>query len=196
VREQFETFDDAGRPTGLVARDRVHALGLWHRSAHVFLFDPDGRLYIQQRSASKDLVPGRWDLSVGEHVQPGESYHAAALRGLREERGVTDVVLTALGEPRRYRWEDPECGIADRELQQAFSGCHAGPVVPDGTEVAAVRVVHPCELGRWIAAAPDTFTPWFLDELRERRELGRFWLPAMLPDDLPVNSHPHGPGIA
>jgi isopentenyl-diphosphate delta-isomerase type 1 len=196
VTELFETFDDAGRPIGLVPRDRVHVLGLWHRSAHVFLFDPAGRLYVQQRSATKDLYPTRWDLSVGEHVQPGESYHAAAIRGLAEELGVTGVTLEPMGAPRAYRCDVPERGIADHELQQAFTGHHAGSVRPDAAEVAAVRVVSAAELGRWIAAAPDEFTPWLLHELRERQELGPFWLPVMLPDGLPANPNSHGSDIA
>lgn len=29
-----------------------------------------------------------WDLSVGEHLQPGETYEHAAYRGLEEELGI------------------------------------------------------------------------------------------------------------
>jgi len=168
MTELFETFDEAGRPTGLAPRDRVHATGLWHRSAHVFLFDPDGALYIQQRAAGKDLFPGRWDFSVGEHLQPGESYLAAALRGLREELGVSGVTLTPLGAVRVYRCDIASAGIADHELQQAFQGCCNGPLTPDASEVAAVRSIVLPDLLAWTAREPDAFTPWFIKELNEQ----------------------------
>ena len=172
MTELFETFDEAGRPTGLAPRDRVHATGLWHRSAHVFLFDPDGALYIQQRAAGKDLFPGRWDFSVGEHLQPGETYLAAALRGLQEELGVSGIALAPLGTVRVYRFDMPTAGIADHEFQQAFQGSCAGPLDPDAAEVAAVRSIALLDLLAWITREPDAFTPWFLRELHEQPGLG------------------------
>jgi len=172
MTELFETFDEAGRPTGLAPRDRVHATGLWHRSAHVFLFDPDGALYIQQRAAGKDLFPGRWDFSVGEHLQPGETYLAAALRGLQEELGVSGIALAPLGTVHVYRFDMPTAGIADHELQQAFHGSYAGPLDPDAAEVAAVRSIALPELLAWITREPDAFTPWLIRELQEQARLG------------------------
>jgi isopentenyldiphosphate isomerase len=174
MQELFETFDDAGRPAGLVPRDVVHATGLWHRSVHVFLFRPDGALYIQQRAPTKDLYPGRWDLSVGEHLRPGEDYLEGALRGLCEELGVTGIELEPLGGERRFRCAVPALGIADHELQAAFRGTHAGGLRPDGGEVAAVRAISAMDLATWIARDADAFTPWFLHELRERPGLGEF----------------------
>lgn len=69
MSELFETVDETGRARGLVARDIVHRDGLWHRSSNVFLFHPDGRLYLQRRAQDKDVCPDLWDLSVGEHLQ-------------------------------------------------------------------------------------------------------------------------------
>lgn len=181
--ERFETFDDNGLPAGLVPREQVHATGLWHRSAHVFLFHPDGALYIQQRSPGKDLYPGRWDFSVGEHLQPGEDYVAAAARGLREELGVTAVPLEPLGGVRRYRNDMPEFGVADHELQQAFRGTHAGAVRPDAAEVAAVRTITAAALHGWIAREPGAFTPWFLHELGTLPGLGNFALARLAHSD-------------
>jgi isopentenyldiphosphate isomerase len=163
--ELFETFDDDGRPTGLIPRDRVHATGLWHRSAHVFLFDGGGALYVQRRANGKDLFPGRWDFSVGEHLQPGESFLQGALRGLAEELGVTGVRLEPMSDVRRWSWEAPDHGVVDRELQQAFRGCYDGPVRADPAEVAEVRALPLEDLAAWLARAPQSFTPWFVAEL-------------------------------
>lgn len=172
--EYFETFDDDGRLIGLVPRDEVHALGLWHRSVHVLLFNGRGELYVQRRAAGKDLCPGRWDMSVGEHLQPGESYLAGALRGLREELGIADVMLDVLGDGvRRSTCRLANAGVLDRELQQTFRGRHDGPVLPDPAEVAEVRLFSLAELADWVAEAPEVFTPWFLIELESLELLPR-----------------------
>ncbi len=77
--------DDNDRPLGTAPRGRVHAQGLKHRAVHVLLFDPRGRLYLQKRAPGKDTHPGKWTSSASGHVDPGESYPAAAQRELAEE---------------------------------------------------------------------------------------------------------------
>lgn len=172
MSELFETFDDHGNPTGLVPRPRVHAEGLWHRSAHVFLFTGDGELYVQRRARDKDLYACRWDYSVGEHLKPGESYRAGALRGLREELGLPEIELTPLGPVRPSVTAIPERHVLDRELQQAFRGVWEGAVRPDPEEVDAVQCVALPALARWTQRQPGDFTPWFLRELTALRILG------------------------
>ena len=76
--ERLETQDEQGAPEGLAPRGWVHAQGLCHKSAHVFLFTPEGELYLQRREANKDIHANRWDYSSGEHLQPGESYLSGA----------------------------------------------------------------------------------------------------------------------
>lgn len=167
MEEQFETFDEGGRPIGLVPRSRVHKEGFWHRAANVFLFRPDGSLLVQRRQSDKDVWPGAWDLSVGEHLKPGESYEGAALRGLLEELGIEGVSVQAVGEVTASRVEVPEAGIRDFELQQSFRIVFAGPVSPDPTEVAEVRTFALSELATAFAERPLEFTPWFRDRALE-----------------------------
>jgi isopentenyldiphosphate isomerase len=74
---------------GPVARSRVHGNpGLIHRSVHVLVFHPVGKLLLQKRSAFKDIQPGKWDTSVGGHVGFGQSYEDAARREAWEELGL------------------------------------------------------------------------------------------------------------
>ncbi len=61
---------------------------LTHRVVHVLVTDASGRILAQKRSASKDIQPGKWDTSVGGHLDPGESPLDAARRECREELGI------------------------------------------------------------------------------------------------------------
>jgi len=164
--ELFETFDSDDRPLGLIPRHEVHRRGLWHRASNVFLFDSCGALYLQRRAATKDVWPNAWDLSVGEHLQPGESFEQAAHRGLAEELSVYGVALTPLGDVVRGCVEIPELHIRDCELQQSFRGVYDGNVVADPVEVAQVKRITLAALAAAVAANPEDFTPWLRSRLR------------------------------
>ncbi len=163
--EWFEIFDCAGRLRGREPRWKVHAEGYWHKSAHIFLFDSNNRLYCQRRAAAKDLYANLWDYSVGEHLTPGESFHEGAQRGLHEELGIEGVDLEAIGNVQRSRNEIPASGIRDFELQQAYRGIYDGPMKLDPQEVSAVRAVALSDLERWIRQESEVFTPWFIRDL-------------------------------
>lgn len=77
-----------GRETGSAPRSRVRAENLRHGATGVVLFRPDGRLFVHQRTDTKDVYPGRWDATAGGVMEPGETPLAAAERELAEELGV------------------------------------------------------------------------------------------------------------
>ena len=166
LEEQFEIFTETGELLGLAPRSQVHRTGLWHKSAQIFLFDGRGRLYLQRRVASKDICGGLWDQSVAEHLVPGETYLDGASRGLAEELGVrADVQLVPLGAPFRGKLDQPDLGIHDYELQQAFHGVWDGPLHPDPAEVEATQRIRLEDLSRWLQQAPQEFTPWFVRDI-------------------------------
>jgi len=169
--ELFETFDRNGRSLGLVPRSEVHARGLWHRSAQVFVFDREGRLLMQQRSAHKDLYGDLWDYSVGEHLTPGESFFDAACRGLREELSIVDVVPEPIGLNRWY--EQRGENYHDAEIQQAFSVHYDGMVHPDLREVQDYRWRTLDEVQDLMSHHAATLTPWFINDVIELGILGR-----------------------
>jgi isopentenyldiphosphate isomerase len=95
--EIFDIVDEQDRIIGQAPRSRCHGNpSLIHRVAHVLVFNPAGELLLQKRSMRKDIQPGRWDTSVGGHLDPGESYLEAARREMKEELGVIGVPLTFL----------------------------------------------------------------------------------------------------
>ncbi|MDA8089492.1 MAG: NUDIX domain-containing protein [Nitrospiraceae bacterium] len=87
--ELLEIVNEQGVVTGVAPRSKIHGNpALIHRVAHVLVFNRKGEILLQKRSMNKDVAPGRWDTSVGGHVDPGESPEAAAIREMKEELGV------------------------------------------------------------------------------------------------------------
>lgn len=87
--ELLDIVDEYGEPTGRVeTRDFVHEHGLSHRDVHAWIINDKGELLQQQRVWTKTIMPGQWDISIGEHVVYGESYLQAARRGTWEEFGI------------------------------------------------------------------------------------------------------------
>ena len=86
--EIFDVVDDQDRVIGQAPRADVHARGLNHRAVHVFLFNPEGLLFVQKRSAAKDTFPLCYDSSASGHLLAGEGYDSAAVRELQEELGL------------------------------------------------------------------------------------------------------------
>jgi hypothetical protein len=70
--EVFEIVNEQGEVIGLEKRGVVHKTGLLHKAVYCFVFDTQGRLLIQRRSLEKKIGPGQWDLSVAEHLSPGD----------------------------------------------------------------------------------------------------------------------------
>lgn len=161
--EIFEVVDGEGRVVGRAPRSRCHSdPSLIHRAVHVFVVDGAGRIYLQKRSAGKDIQPGRWDTSVGGHLLPGEGYEAGARREMREELGIE-------GEPRflyRYLWRsDRETELVETYLLSTEESPH-----PDPGEI---------EEGRFFTLAAvesllegDMVTPNLREELRRLGEAG------------------------
>lgn len=86
--ELVEVVDEQDRPIAVLPLSEVHKQCLRHRSVMVLLYNAQGKVFLQKRSRTKALYPGRWDISATGHVQAGESGEDAALRELREELGI------------------------------------------------------------------------------------------------------------
>lgn len=95
--EIFDIVDAFDRVIGQAPRSQCHGdPSLVHRVAHVLVFNDHGQLLLQKRAMNKDVQPGKWDTSVGGHLDPGESYFEAARREMAEELGIREEPLTFL----------------------------------------------------------------------------------------------------
>jgi len=97
MAEYFDIVDEHDRVVGQALRSECHGNpDLIHRAAHVLVFNRQEELLLQKRAEEKDIQPGRWDTSVGGHLNPGEAYLQAARREMEEELGLTDLPLLFL----------------------------------------------------------------------------------------------------
>ncbi len=124
VDEKVDVLDARGALTGRVAwKSEAHRLGLWHRCFHCWIAAPETPsggpyLFVQRRAAGKDTWPNKLDVTVGGHLETGES----ALDGLREVEEELGLVvapdeLVPLG-TRKVEKRIP--AGSDREFQEIF----------------------------------------------------------------------------
>jgi isopentenyl-diphosphate delta-isomerase len=149
--ELFDVVDLNDQVISQSPRREVHARHLLHRAIHVLVHDPNGHLFLQRRSMSKDTFPGCWDSSCSGHVDAGEDYLVAARREMGEELGWHDTRLPL--RPLLKLNASPETGY---EFIQIFlMGPLSGPFDLNPEEITEGRWIVPDELDILINEYPD-----------------------------------------
>src|SRR5690606_2272497 len=128
--ELFDVVNEQDEVVRQATRGEVHRQRWLHRAVHVFVFDRQGRVFLQKRSMAKDTNPGCWSPSASGHVDAGEGYDEAALRELREEIGVE---LPA-PPPRWLRLN--ACRETGREFVWIYRVEHEGPFRLNEAEIS------------------------------------------------------------
>ncbi|MFN0060619.1 MAG: isopentenyl-diphosphate Delta-isomerase [Planctomycetota bacterium] len=152
------------RAIGYLDKERCHdGAGVLHRAFSVFLFDAEGRLLLQQRSAAKRLWPGYWSNSCCSHPRRGERIAAAARRRVREELGVR-VSALRFEFKFAYHARFQDAG-SERELCHVLLGAleprEITRLAPDPNEIAAAKWLAPREVNALMASKRARVTPWF-----------------------------------
>lgn len=92
MEEIFPLVDEEGKIIGQAPRSKCHdGSKLLHPVVHLHIFNSAGELYLQKRSATKDVQPNRWDSSVAGHIDLNETPEFAVLREANEELGLKDI---------------------------------------------------------------------------------------------------------
>lgn len=120
--ELIAWVDEADQLLGSLPREELRRRGLVGRGSFVLLFNSAGELCVHQRTLSKAIYPGYWDVAAGGMVQSGESYAESATRELHEELGITGVELRDHGRfffpaPGNRLWCGVFSAISDAPLQ-------------------------------------------------------------------------------
>lgn len=88
--ELIDILNLEGKPTGKTCmKSFAHKNGVFHASVHIWIFDNEQNILIQQRAENKDVFPNLWDVSVAGHISAGEQPLTSAVREIEEEIGIT-----------------------------------------------------------------------------------------------------------
>lgn len=140
--ERFPIVDEDGHVVGVATRGECHSGSkLLHPVVHLHVFNSRGDVYLQKRPEWKDIQPGKWDTSVGGHIDYGETPEQALIREVREELGITDFTPERVG---KYVFESRR----ERELVYVHRTIYDGPIKPSTEELDGGRF-------------------WTLDEIRQ-----------------------------
>ena len=132
--EQIAWVDEQDNLLGSCVRSELRERGLIGRGTYIMLFNSAGELCVHQRTFSKAIYPGYWDVAAGGMVGAGESYAESAARELAEELGVSGVELTAHD---HFFFED----TGNRLWCSAFSAVWDGPLQLQAEEVLQARFI-------------------------------------------------------
>jgi 16S rRNA (adenine1518-N6/adenine1519-N6)-dimethyltransferase len=163
VEDIFDVVDEDDEVIGQERRSTVHAEELKHRAVHIFVFNRAGELYLQKRSAVKDVFPNRWDSSAAGHLDAGEGYDAAAVRELEEELGIE-------GEVERIAKISP-CADTGWEFVQLYRVLHEGKRLRLSAREIDYGGFFPVDVVEaWVTRRPEDFATGFTECWRIYRE--------------------------
>ena len=112
--EKFPIVDEEGHVIGSATRGECHSGSkLLHPVVHLHVFNSKGEVYLQRRPDWKDIQPGKWDTSVGGHIDYGEKPEQALVREVREELGITEFTPERVG---KYVFESIRCHYSSFSL--------------------------------------------------------------------------------
>ena len=154
--EYFPIVSEDGTVIGKASRTECHSgTFLLHPVVHLHVFNSAGELYLQKRALNKDIQPGKWDTSVGGHVDFGEDTEVAMRREVREELGIINFNPSFF---KRYKF------VSDREAEliHSYYTVYDGPVTVDLTEISEGKFWNIADVEAQIGN--DVFTPNFENE--------------------------------
>jgi len=156
--EMLDIVNERGEVIGQATRREIHSdNSLLHRVVHLLLLNSRGEILLQKRSPSKDTAPGRWDTSVGGHVNRGEGIEEAVLRETREELLIDDC------RP-EFIYSYIHRNEMESELVHTFMAVYDGEPGYNPAEITEVRFWKPEEIHSLIDTG--IFSNNFVDEFR------------------------------
>jgi isopentenyldiphosphate isomerase len=141
AKELVDVIDAEGRTVGVVTRAEMRAQRLPHRCTYILVFNTRGELFIHLRTATKDVFPSHWDVTIGGVLAAGESFDDGAWREAREELGVEPIGVETLF-PFRYR---DESSVVNGMVYRLV---HNGPFQLQPEEIVRGEFVPPTSIPR------------------------------------------------
>ena len=154
--EYFPLVTENGEVIGKATRQECHSgTFLLHPVVHLHVFNSQGELFLQKRALDKDIQPGKWDTSVGGHVDFGEEIREALFREVREELGIENFEPKFIS---RYKY----VSNIEAELIHSYYIIYDGEFQIDPIEISEGRFWEITEIEAFIGNG--IFTPNFEQE--------------------------------
>ncbi len=157
--EPVEVVDPDGNVLDIVPRRVMRERRLLHRCTYVLVLDPHDGLYVHRRTATKDVYPGRYDVTAGGVCAVGEGFDESAARELEEELGVRARPTFRF----RHRYDGPDGHV----LGAVYDVVWNGPIRHQESEVAWGAFLPLAEVDAMIEREP--FCPDGLEVYRRWR---------------------------
>jgi hypothetical protein len=155
---EIDIVDDEDRSIGVIKRSEVFARRANFRVTHVFVFNRNQELLIQQLAFTRERNPGQWGSSVAAYLFAGEAYADAAVRRVSQELHVKDCVPHKFGKTVMI---DQGC----KKFITLFTESSDGPFQYDRSHIAQIQF-HPIpEIVLMHRSGTRIFTPTFLTVL-------------------------------
>jgi isopentenyl-diphosphate delta-isomerase len=156
--EQVILVDVDDCEIGVMEKMEAHKQAVLHRAFSVFLFNPQGKMLLQQRALTKYHSAGLWTNTCCSHPRPGETLENAVTRRLIEEMGITTKVFKAFDFI--YQAELPD-NLNEYEFDHVFIGNYDADVRPNHLEVANFVYQSIEEVEANLESHPEKYTVWF-----------------------------------
>lgn len=122
--EMLPLVDEKGQIIGAATRGECHnGSKMLHPVIHLHVFNEKGELFLQKRPEWKDIQPGKWDTSVGGHIDLGENVEQALKREAEEELSIKEFTPELL---ETYVFESER----EKELVFAHKTVYNGIITP------------------------------------------------------------------
>jgi isopentenyl-diphosphate delta-isomerase len=150
--------DSQDNELGIMEKLEAHEKGLLHRAFSIFIFNSKVEMLIQQRAYSKYHSPGLWTNACCSHPAPNETILEAAKRRLKEELGMSALLVDAFHFEYRETFEN---NLTEHELDHVLIGyCNENPIL-NSMEACAFRWIAMKDLFVELENNPENFTVWF-----------------------------------
>lgn len=156
--EELILVDEHDNEIGNLSKDKCHdGNGVLHRAFSLFIFNEQGEVLLQQRSAQKRLWPLYWSNTCCSHPRRNETMELAVERRLEQELGMSSDCLFLF----KFIYHANFNNIgSEHELCWVYLGKSKDEVTVNANEIADWRHVSIEQLNIELEQNGEAFTPW------------------------------------
>ena len=156
--EHVILVDQWDNEIGSMEKMEAHRKGVLHRAFSVLLFNSNGEMLLQKRSAFKYHSAGLWSNTCCSHPKPTETTEVAVKRRLKEEMGID--IQGEYAYKFLYRIEFPN-NLVEHELDHVYVGQFNDEPRINDYEAESWKYANVTTVKNDLLQNPEAYTYWF-----------------------------------